>query len=351
MSPSGTLPCQCAGVLRRVAEARRKTAKTIMAFQSFGEMNNGGSLPNCGAASSPNVDRHVGELDPASDEQHRRFHNGSHGTAEQRTDARPKLQKHVAARPNNAPERSELLQTRESCSAPRIPRWKRVLDLTCVALGIPFWLTLMLLITAWIKIVSPGPVFYRQERVGYRGIRFMIFKFRSMKVDVETQTHERHFERLMQDDCPMIKLDATGDPRLIPCARLLRALGFDELPQIINVVRGEMSLVGPRPCTPHEFRRYEPWQRERVNAPPGLTGYWQVNGKNKTTFSEMIAMDMYYARNMSLWLDLMIIARTVPAVAAQVLESGMARQWQWCKPKLRGTSQSAETLSQSLDNV
>ncbi len=149
----------------------------------------------------------------------------------------------------------------------------------------------------------------------------------------------------------MTKLDTSGDPRLIPCARMLRALGLDELPQIINVVRGEMSLVGPRPCTPHEFARYEAWQQQRVNAPPGLTGYWQVNGKNKTTFSEMIAMDMFYAKNMSLWLDVVIMVRTVPAVAAQVLESRMNRSWQWCKRKGRGTLRPTESFNQSLDNI
>jgi lipopolysaccharide/colanic/teichoic acid biosynthesis glycosyltransferase len=96
---------------------------------------------------------------------------------------------------------------------------------------------------------------------------------------------------------------------------------LDELPQIFNVIRGEMSLVGPRPCLPYEFQRYERWQQERVNAAPGLTGYWQVNGKNKTTFSEMIEMDIYYSRNMSLLLDLTIIFKTLPAITRQVLEA------------------------------
>ena len=99
---------------------------------------------------------------------------------------------------------------------------------------------------------------------------------------------------------------------------------MDELPQLLNVLRGEMSLVGPRPCTPHEFTRYQASQRERVNAPPGLTGYWQVNGKNKTTFTEMINMDIFYTKNMSLWLDLAIIVRTLPAIITQVIEARLA---------------------------
>jgi lipopolysaccharide/colanic/teichoic acid biosynthesis glycosyltransferase len=172
-----------------------------------------------------------------------------------------------------------------------------------------------------IKVGSPGPIFYRQERVGYRGKLFMIFKFRSMKVNADTRSHERHFANLIGDNSPMTKLDASGDPRLIPLGRILRAAGLDELPQLFNVIRGEMSLVGPRPCLPYEFQRYAPWQQERVNAAPGLTGYWQVNGKNKTTFGEMIDMDILYSKNMSLALDFAIIFKTIPAIIQQVLEA------------------------------
>ena len=118
----------------------------------------------------------------------------------------------------------------------------------------------------------------------------------------------------------MTKLDVVGDLRLIRGGRLLRAVGLDELPQILNVLRGDMSLVGPRPCLPHEFRHYDSRQRQRINVTPGLTGYWQVNGKNKTTFSEMINMDIFYVLNMSLRLDLRIMLETFPTLAAQVLE-------------------------------
>ena len=185
----------------------------------------------------------------------------------------------------------------------------------------------MILIMAAIKVTSAGPVFYRQERVGYRGRRFMIFKFRTMKMNVDTRVHESHFERLMATDSPMTKLDVEGDPRLIKGGRFLRSAGLDELPQIFNVLRGEMSLVGARPCTVHEFERYQPWQRERVNCPPGMTGYWQVNGKNKTTFSEMIEMDIFYGKNMSVWFDLSIVFRTIPAIIVQVLETRGVNVW------------------------
>jgi lipopolysaccharide/colanic/teichoic acid biosynthesis glycosyltransferase len=184
----------------------------------------------------------------------------------------------------------------------------------------PFWLPVVILVALWVKVVSPGPIFFKQERVGYRGSRFLLFKFRTMKVNVETQSHEKHLEQLIDGNAPMTKLDS-GDPRIIAGGRILRALGLDELPQLFNVLRGEMSLVGPRPCTPHEFRRYKDWQRERVNALPGLTGYWQVNGKNKTTFTEMVHMDIWYTRNLSPLLDLAILVRTVPAVVVQLLET------------------------------
>ena len=206
-----------------------------------------------------------------------------------------------------------------------IPRWKRVLDVTCILLALPFWLPIVLMIALWIKIVSNGPLLFRQERIGFRGSRFMILKFRTMKCNVETTTHERHLEQLIQSDRPMTKLDASGDPRIIRGGRLLRATGLDELPQLFNVLRGEMSLVGPRPCTPNEFRRYQAWQQQRVNAAPGLTGYWQVNGKNKTTFTEMINLDIFYTKNMSCRLDLVILLQTLPAILGQVLEARRSR--------------------------
>ena len=224
-----------------------------------------------------------------------------------------------------------------------IPRWKRILDVTLVSLTLPCWLPLMILIMGAIRFTSRGPVFYRQERIGYRRRRFMMFKFRTMRVGAETKTHEEYYAYLMRADCPMAKLDAhgeqlkhelaamnemsgpvfklTNDPRITPVGRFLRKFSLDEFPQLFNVVRGEMSLVGPRPCLPSEFQRYEKWQRKRVNGLPGLTGYWQVNGKNETTFSEMVAMDLFYLRNMSPWRDLVIIFKTVPALIGQALES------------------------------
>src|SRR6476646_6397449 len=161
--------------------------------------------------------------------------------------------------------------------------WKRPLDLLLIALSFPLWGPVMVVVAIWIALVSKGPVIYCQERVGFRGKGFTMFKFRSMKVCAETASHESHFAQLIESDAPMTKLDAVGDSRLIPLGAFLRAAGLDELPQIFNVIRGEMSLVGPRPCTPYELQHYDADHLVRVDVPPGLTGYWQVNGKNSTT--------------------------------------------------------------------
>ena len=147
-----------------------------------------------------------------------------------------------------------------------------------------------------------------------------------MFVGADTTAHEEHLHQLMNSDTPMLKMDSMGDPRIIPFGMLLRASGLDELPQLINVLRGEMSLVGPRPCLPYEYEKYLPRQKERFATLPGLTGLWQVSGKNKTTFLEMIQMDIQYAKNRTLWWDLKIILMTGPALIIQLLEASQARK-------------------------
>lgn len=215
------------------------------------------------------------------------------------------------------PAESEI----SAISVRKVPEWKSVLDITLILLSLLVWLPLLILMMLVTQVSSPGPIFYRQERVGLGGRRFLMWKFRTMKLSAETQTHERHCEELIRTDSRMTKLDDCGDPRLVPFGRILRASGLDELPQIFNVLRGEMSLVGPRPCLPNEFACYEPWQRKRVSALPGLTGYWQVNGKNNTTFNQMVEMDLSYLENMSVFLDLKIMLMTGGAVLAQLFKS------------------------------
>jgi lipopolysaccharide/colanic/teichoic acid biosynthesis glycosyltransferase len=214
-----------------------------------------------------------------------------------------------------------------SCpSGGRIPLSKRVLDICLVLVSLPLLVPVAVVIGPFIRIVSPGPILFKQERVGFLGKRFLCFKFRTMRVGADTSVHQGHLKRLIHSNAPMVKMDAHGDPRVIPLGSLLRASGLDELPQVINVFRGEMSLVGPRPCLPYEFEAYLPWQRERFNTLPGLTGLWQVSGKNRTTFVEMIRLDIDYVRSRTLRLDLDIIFRTIPALFTQMNDARKRRK-------------------------
>ena len=203
---------------------------------------------------------------------------------------------------------------------------KRILDIICCLLAMPILALFTLMIAIIMKFVSPGPVFFTQERVGYLGRRFKIYKFRTMSVAADTNVHQQYFSQLIGSNAPMVKLDSQGDSRLIPGGWLLRATGLDELPQLINVLRGDMSLVGPRPCLPAEYDQYTPNQRRRFLATPGLTGLWQVSGKNRTTFEEMIRLDIKYAEDKSIWLDLYIIGVTIPALVQQVSDTRNGRK-------------------------
>lgn len=202
-----------------------------------------------------------------------------------------------------------------------LPRWKRTLDVGLILLALPVLVPLALLIAVIIRLASKGPILFQQERVGYLGGKFMCFKFRTMFVGADTISHQGHLHQLINSDAPMMKMDSHGDSRIILFGHWLRSSGLDELPQLINVLRGEMSLVGPRPCLPYESEKYLPWQKERFNAVPGLTGLWQVSGKNRTTFVEMMRLDIEYVRNKSLWLDSKIILKTIPALMVQMWET------------------------------
>jgi lipopolysaccharide/colanic/teichoic acid biosynthesis glycosyltransferase len=201
-----------------------------------------------------------------------------------------------------------------------MPPWKRFMDITGSLFGMFLFSPVMLFIALYIKIVSPGPVFYHQKRVGLNGKLFTCWKFRTMEVNTSVSKHKDYFKDLIQTDNPMKKLDET-DPQIISFGRFIRSSGFDELPQLFNVLRGEMSLVGPRPCIPYEAENYETWHCRRFEAVPGLTGLWQVSGKNDTTFAEMIRFDISYAKNKSLWLDLKILLKTLPAIFSLVMKA------------------------------
>lgn len=207
-----------------------------------------------------------------------------------------------------------------------LPLWKRALDFVGCLVALPFLGLCTVFMLVLIKCYSPGPVFYRQERIGYMGRRFKIYKFRTMRAGADCRVHQNYCKELIRSNAPLVKLDSRGDSRLIPFAWLIRACGLDELPQIINVLRGEMSLVGPRPCLPVEFEQFVSWQRQRCDVLPGLTGLWQVSGKNRTTFEEMIRLDLQYIQELSLWLDLRIVVLTPVSLWTQLAETRRARK-------------------------
>jgi len=187
---------------------------------------------------------------------------------------------------------------------------KRTFDLVVAGLivlvGSPIWLA----IAAAIKLSSPGPVFYGQERVGRDGERFRMLKFRSMHCDAEARLAELVASN--EASGPLFKIK--DDPRVTSVGRWLRKFSLDEFPQLINVLRGEMSLVGPRPPLPHEVERYTVKDWRRLEVVPGMTGLWQVSGRSKLTFDEMVSLDLFYIENWSVTLDLTLLVRTIPAV-------------------------------------
>ncbi len=188
---------------------------------------------------------------------------------------------------------------------------KRAIDivgaLAAIVIGAPIWL----LIAVAIKLDSPGPVFYKQTRLGYRGEPFSFYKFRSMHVDAD-RVHQQIIMATEGDERGKSKV--RDDPRRTRVGRFIRKTSLDEVPNILNVLKGEMSLVGPRPPLPSEFERYEEWERARLEMPPGITGLWQVRGRSDLDFNEMVLMDLYYIENWSLRLDVQILLQTVPAV-------------------------------------
>lgn len=185
---------------------------------------------------------------------------------------------------------------------------KRGLDLTIIAIGGIPALLVGLLIALAIKLDSPGPVLYAAERVGRKGKMFKMYKFRSMVVDAEQQ--KQVLAHLNEANGPIFKIK--NDPRLTRVGRFIRRTSLDELPQLINVLRGEMSLVGPRPPLAEEVAQYKPWHMQRLAVIGGITGLWQVSGRSDLTFDELCLLDIYYIENWSLSLDLRILLQTIP---------------------------------------
>ncbi len=199
-----------------------------------------------------------------------------------------------------------------------MPLWKRAVDIIGGIFGLLILLPLLIVVAMYIKIVSPGPIFFRQPRAGYLGKSFTIWKFRTMKVNANVAEHQKYISELLKNGKPMYKLEDT-DPQIIPHGNVLRKTGIDELPQLINVLRGEMSLVGPRPDVFYAIKNYKSWYHARSDAYPGLTGLWQVSGKNSISYEEMMRLDIKYAHNLSFWLDVKILLLTPITIIQQVL--------------------------------
>jgi len=200
---------------------------------------------------------------------------------------------------------------------------KRAVDVVGSVAALILLAPLLLAIAAAVKLSSPGPVLFRQRRIGQHGVPFTFLKFRSMHVKNDPGQHRDFVTQFIGGRTPSTTAGQNGhvvykitcDPRVTRVGRLLRKTSFDELPQLFNVLTGEMSLVGPRPPIPYELEAYRPWHRRRVlEAKPGITGLWQVNGRSRLRFDDMVRLDLRYAQTWSLWLDLKILLRTPKAI-------------------------------------
>jgi lipopolysaccharide/colanic/teichoic acid biosynthesis glycosyltransferase len=213
--------------------------------------------------------------------------------------------------PQRHPGRRKLplaLSGKLMCQA--MPLWKRGLDILAAGVSLVLLCPLFLFTAAAIKLSSRGPVFFTQLRSGRGGKPFLMYKFRSMTADAEAR--RQSLAALNEQDGPAFKIKA--DPRVTRLGRLLRATSIDELPQLWNVLRGQMSLVGPRPLPCAEAEAYPDWHRQRLDATPGLTCFWQVEGRSRVAYDVWTRMDVRYIRARSFWQDLKLIAKTVPAV-------------------------------------
>ena len=202
-------------------------------------------------------------------------------------------------------------------------RIKRLIDVVGATICIIALFPLLFLIVLAIKVNSPGPTLFIQQRVGLRGKLFTFLKFRTMAENCDDSVHREYVTKLIkgkiqdksQREKPLFKLD--DDSRVTKFGRFLRAWSLDELPQLVNVLKGDMSLVGPRPPIPYEVENYGAWHLHRIEMKPGITGLWQVKGRSRTTFDEMVLLDIRYIRNWSLWLDFKILLQTFKAIMSR----------------------------------
>jgi lipopolysaccharide/colanic/teichoic acid biosynthesis glycosyltransferase len=204
----------------------------------------------------------------------------------------------------------------------RFPTWKRAIDLCGAVVGLIVLAPLLLVVAAAVKLSSPGPVIFRQQRIGYRGKLFPMYKFRSMAAAADTGLHRSYVVGLIAADEPedapsgeQAEFKIRQDPRVTRVGRFIRRWSLDELPQLFNVLRGDMSLVGPRPDPSYAREGYARWYHRRMlDVKPGITGLWQVEGRSRVTYRTMVRMDLRYSRSLSLGADLRLLARTLGAV-------------------------------------
>ena len=204
---------------------------------------------------------------------------------------------------------------------PLYPRLgKRLLDLVVTVLALLALAPLLLIIAGLVRLSSPGPVLFRQERLGHDRRPFTLLKFRTMYTGCDDAAHRAYVTRLLTGEAPELGAGRRGlfklpdDPRITPIGVWLRRTSLDELPQLFNVLAGRMSLVGPRPCLAWESELYDPRDLGRFRVPPGLTGLWQVSGRNRLSARQALDLDLTYVERQGLWLDLVIMARTLPAL-------------------------------------
>jgi lipopolysaccharide/colanic/teichoic acid biosynthesis glycosyltransferase len=191
-------------------------------------------------------------------------------------------------------------------------RVKRAFDLCGSLAGLIITAPILAVVAVLIKLTSRGPVLYRQVRVGKMGHLFTLFKFRTMNTDNNPAVHKKYVQSLICGKAPAADgvYKIVNDPRITRIGSFLRKTSLDELPQLFNVLMGDMSLVGPRPPIPYEVEVYQPWHHTRLFVKPGITGLWQVSGRNRTSFSEMVMLDIHYTASFSIWNDLKILVKT-----------------------------------------
>lgn len=219
-------------------------------------------------------------------------------------------------------ERTSLRQTGVPAAAPsRRPHYwlKNALDLIIIVIALVVSSPVLLIVALAVKLDSPGPAVFKQKRIGKDGKEFTVCKFRSMYVNADDRPHREALQKLVQGE-PAARVNGQGffkpvdDPRVTRVGKFLRATGLDELPQVINVLRRDMSVVGPRPAIPYELELYKDWHYRRLSVRPGVTGLWQVRRHDTQNFDDVMRLDLEYIDSFSIWLDLKIILLTVPMI-------------------------------------